>query len=220
MPDQPEDLGEQLEMMTAMLGVSVEELIEMLAGEFAIAVTHDAAGIGGDPSIPVGASFLIEAEDEDKFQRLINSVSALLSMGAEMEFPQETLNGVEVQTIPDPSSGNMIAGWGVGEGFFAIGTSTELLEAAFGGGGEKLDATATYKAAIEPLPEERSGVFFMNMDGLLKILVESMSDRDRESFEEARPLLAPIKAISAAAEAVDKDKDSASGTFFIFMGSE
>jgi len=220
MPDQPEDLDEQLGMATAMLGVSVEEMIDMLSGEFAIAVTHNAAGIGGDPSIPVGASFLIEAKDEDKFQRLINSVSGLLSLGAEMEFPKETLSGVEVQTIPDPSSGNMIVGWGVGEGFFAIGTSTELLEAAFGGGGEKLDATATYKAAIEPLPEETSGVFFVNMDGLLKIMVESMSDRDRESFEEARPLLAPIKAISAAAEAVDKDKDSASGTFFILIESE
>jgi hypothetical protein len=220
MPDQPEDLDEQLEMMTAMLGVSVEEMIDMLSGEFAIAVTHNPAGIGGDPSIPVGASFLIEAKDVEKFQRLINSVSSLLSLGAEMEFPKETLNDVEVQTIPDPSSGNLMVGWGVGEGYFAIGTSTEMLEAAFGGGGEKLDATATYKAALEPLPEKTSGVFFVNLEGVLKIVVESMGERDRESFEETRPLLAPVKAISAAAEAVDKDKDSVSGTFFMLIENE
>jgi len=220
MPDQPEDLDEQLQMATAMLGVSLEEMIEMLSGEFAVAVTHNPAGIAGDPSLPVGASFLVEAEDEDKFQRLLNSVSSLLALGAEMEFPKETLSGVEVQTIPDPFSGNMIAGWGVGEGFFAIGTSTELLEAAFGGAGDKLDATATYKAAIEPLPKEKAGIFFMNLDGLLQIVVESMGDQDRESFEEARPLLAPIKAISAATESYSEDKAVVAGTFFIMIEGE
>jgi len=220
MPDQPADLDEQLSMVTAMLGVSVEDLIEMLSGEFGLAITHDSNGIAGDPSIPVGASFLIEAEDEAKFEQLLNSLATLLTFGAEMEFPKETISGVEVMTVPDPSTGNLIVGWGVGEGYLAIGSSKELLEAAFGGGGETLSDAATYKAATEPLPENSAGVFFVNLEGLLKIVGEAMSPWDRESFDQALPFFAPIKAISAAIETFDKDKDSASGTLFILIESE
>jgi hypothetical protein len=221
LPDQPPDLDEQLEMATALLGVSLEDLVEMLSGEFAIAVTHDPSGIGGDPSIPVGVSFLLEAQDAEKFQRLLDSLTTLLALGAEMEFPKETINDVEVTTIPDPSSGNMIAGWGVGNEFFAIGTSKAMLQTAFGGGDGKLADVAVYEdAVVTPLPEKTTGVFFMNLGGLLGIVEEAMDASERESFEQARSLLAPIKAISAGAEPIDTSKDFASGTFFVLIESE
>jgi hypothetical protein len=221
MPDQPPDFDEQLNMLTAMLGVSVDELIEMLSGEFALTVTHDPAGIAGDPSVPVGASFLIEAKDQEKFEKLINSVSNLLAMGAEMELPQETINDVEVTTLTDPYSESMIAGWGVGKGFFALGTSRELLEAAFGGSGSKLADDATYKAAIAPLPDKKSGLFYINVEKLLQVVVDAMDPWDRESFEqEGRAILEPIKAISVGSEPYDKGKDYATGTFFILIESE
>jgi hypothetical protein len=220
MPDQPPDLEEQMQMLTAMLGVSVEDLIEMLSGEFALAVTHDPAGIAGDPSVPVGASFLIEAKDQGKFETLLRSLSGLLTLGAEMELPTQTINDVEVTVVQDPFTESMIVGWGVGKGFFALGTSQELLEAAFGGG-PKLADDATYKAATAPLPKEKSGIFYVNVEGLLKIVVEAMGPWERESFDkEGRALLEPIKAISAAAEPLDKNKDSMSGTLFILIESE
>jgi len=40
----------------------------------------------------VGASVLLEAKDEEKFTRVLNSVIALVSMsGTEMDLPKETL---------------------------------------------------------------------------------------------------------------------------------
>jgi hypothetical protein len=137
-----------------------------------------------------------------------------------MEFPKETINDVEVMTIQDPFSGNLIAGWGVGKGFFAIGTSKELLEAAFGGGGEKLANAAIYRSATDPLPTENGGVFFVNLEGLLEIADEAMSPNERASFDEARSILGPVKAMSAAMEALDKSKDFASGTFFVLIEDE
>jgi hypothetical protein len=220
MPGQPEDLDEQLQMLTAMLGVSVEELVEMLSGEFAVAIAHDPAGIGGDASFPVGASVLIEAKDQGKFENLVNSVSALLTLGAEMELPKETISGVEVTMFSNPSTGDPIAGWGVGNGFFAIATSHELLEAAFGGGGDKLADTDTYHKATAPLPETRSGLLYMDLDGLLEFMVANMGPAERESFSEAQPVLAPIKAISAAMEPFDNSKDAVSGTFFMLVEGE
>lgn len=220
MPDQSEDLDEQLQMMTAMLGFSVEDLIEMLSGEFGVAVTYDPAGIGGDPSVPMGVSFLVEAKEEEQFRDLLKSVSMLLTLGAEMELPHETVSGVDVTVIADPSTGNMVAGWGVGNGFFVVATSEELLEAAFDEAGEKLTNAATYDEAVAPLPDPRAGLFYLNLEDLLGIVVETMKPAERESFDQARPLLEPIKAISAAAEPFDKGQDSMSGTFFILIGDE
>jgi hypothetical protein len=221
LPDQPPDLDEQLNMLTSLLGVSVEDLVEILSGEFAIAVTHDPSGIGGDPSIPVGVSFVMEATDADKFRSMLDSLTSLLALGAEMEFPKEFINDVEVTTIADPASGNLVVGWGVSNEFFAIGTSQGLLEAAFSGGDGKLaDVTYYQDTVVAELPEQTTGVFFMNLDGLLRIVEEAMDTSERESFEQARSLLAPIKAMGAGAEPIDPSKDSASGTLFILIESE
>jgi hypothetical protein len=220
MPDQPEDLEEQLQMMTAFLGVTFEELIEMLSGEFALAVAADPGGLGGDSSMPVGVGFLLEAKDEGKFERLINSISSLVSLSGEMELGKETIGGVEVATIPGQTSEDVLAGVGVGEGYFVIATNRELLETAFGGGDDNLADAEAYKTAVAPLPETRSGLFFMNMSQFLALAEGAMDPMERESFAEAKPVLGPIKAISAGAEPFDANKDSMSGVLFFLIESE
>jgi hypothetical protein len=220
MPDQPEDLEEQLQMMTAFLGVTFEELIEMLSGEFALAVAAAPRGLGGDSSMPVGVGFLLEAKDEGKFERLINSISSLVSLSGEMELGKETIGGVEVATIPGQTSEDVLAGVGVGEGYFVIATNRELLETAFGGGDDNLADAEAYKTAVAPLPETRSGLFFMNMSQFLALAEGAMDPMERESFAEAKPVLGPIKAISAGAEPFDANKDSMSGVLFFLIESE
>ena len=220
MPDQAEDLEEQMAMMTAMLGVSVDELIQMLSGEFGVAIAHNPAGLGGDASVPMGFSFLLEAEDEEQFKDLLNSVSGLLGLGAGMELQQETIGGVEVTTVPGMTSEDFGGGVCVGNGFLVIATSRQLLETAFGGGGDKLADTTLYGEAIAPLPKNRASMFFMNVDQWLEVMPQAMGPAESESFDEARPLLEPIKAMSAATEPFDTSKDAMSGTFFILIESE
>lgn len=222
MPGQPEDLDEQLQMMTALLGVSWEELIEMLSGDFGLAIAPDPAGIAGDPSVPIGVSFMLEAEggNADGFKDLVNSISALLTLSGEMELESKTISGVEVTMIPDPFSGEPVAGVGVGGGYFVIATSEELLEAAFSDGGDKLAGATTYQDALAPLPETRSGLFFMDLDGFLAFMQANMDPTERESFAQASPVLEPIKSISAAAEPFDDSKDSMSGVLFFLIESE
>jgi hypothetical protein len=220
MPDVQPDFDEQMQMLTGMLGVSLDDLVEMLSGEFALAITHDPAGIGGDPSVPIGLGVLIEAREREKFETLLSQLSMLLGMGAEMQFPTQEIGGVEVTTIPNPYGQGMIAGWGVGQDFFAFGTSQELLETAFGGGGAKLADDATYKAATAPLPDKTGGVFYMNLEKLFDVMAETMSPWEREDFDQNRPLFAPIKALSAASEPYDRDKGWNLGTFFVLIESE
>lgn len=220
MPDQPEDLDEQLQLLTAMLGVSFDELIEMLSGEFALAVLSDPAGLGGDPSMPIGVSFLLEAKDEAKFQSLLNSVSGLLKLSGEMDLTEGTVAGVEVMMIPGFTSSDPIAGLGVGNGFFAIATNEDLLEAAFGGDIAKLSQDPTYEAVLAQLPKEVSGILFLNMEEIMGIATQAMGPSDLDSFEEAQSLLGPIKAVGAGMESISSDRDSASGTLFILVESD
>ncbi len=221
MPDQPPDLDEQLQMLTGLLGVSMEELVEMLSGEFAIALTHDPAGIGGDPSMPIGMSMLIEAEDQEKFQKVIRSFSSLIAMGAEMELPQETINDVAVTMIADPYAGGMVVGWGVGNDFFALGSNQALLEAAFGGSKNTLANDETFKAATAILPTKNTGYFYFNMGGLIDILYETLSPREQEEFDRtARTMFEPIRAMAGTGEPVSRDKGVSSGTLFILIEGE
>jgi len=220
MPDQPEDLDEQLQLITAMLGVSFDELIEMLSGEFALAVTSDPAGLGGDPSMPVGVSFLLEAKDEAKFQNLLNSVSGLLKLSGEMDLTKGTVAGVEVMMIPGFTSSDPVAGLGVGNGFFAIATNEGLLEAAFGGDVAKLSNDPTYQTVLGQLPKEVSGILFMNMEEMMGIVTQAMGPSYLESFEEAQSFFGPIKAIGAGVESFSNDRDSAAGTLFILIESD
>jgi hypothetical protein len=63
-------------------------------------------------------------------------------------------------------------------------------------------------------------MFFMNVDQWLEVMPQAMGPAESESFDEARPLLEPIKAMSAATEPFDTSKDAMSGTFFILIESE
>ena len=221
MPDQPEDLDEQIEMLTGLLGVSMEELVEMLSGEFAMAFMHDPAGLAGDPSMPIGMSMLIEAEDQEKFQKVIRSLSSLIAMGGEMELPQETINDVEVTMLTDPSTGEPMFGWGVGDEFFALGSNKALLKAAFGGSENALADDETFKAATSILPTKNTGYFYLNMGGLMNIVYESLSPREQEEFDRtARTMFEPIRAMAGTGEPLSRDEGVSTGTLFILIEEE
>ena len=220
MPDAPEDFDESLTMLTSFLGLTQDELIEMLSGEMGLALTYEPAGLGGDPNVPIGLSFLLEASDADKFERLVNGITTLLTMSAGVTMEEETINGVTVSTLPNPDTGELLIGFGVGQEFLAVGTSEALLESAFGGGGAALADDATYKAAIAPLPDANTGILFINVERTLDVLKAAMGPAEREGFAEVEALLSPLKAISAATQPYSKGRDTVKGTFFVLIESE
>jgi hypothetical protein len=169
--------------------------------------------------VPIGALLQLENKAPDTFKQLMSLAGlALLGSGSEAVDTVE-INGVDVTLVKGPGGGTMV-GWGLGEDFFALATSEGLLETAFDGGA-KLADDATFKAAIEPLPKENTGYFYVNMTGAMDILYQAMSAWEQEDFDrEGRAILEPIKAISGASEPVTRDRDIATGTVLIFMGGE
>jgi hypothetical protein len=217
------ELDEQLEMGTAMLGLSMDDLIGMLSGEYAVMVAPDPSGLGGDASMPVGVGVLLEAQDQEKFEKLLNSVNTLLAFDGETALSEETINGVNVVTMANPDGSGMVAGWGVGNGFFAGGTNDQLLQAAFGGASERLVDNALFKAATKNLPSQYASLSFVNVEGLLDTMsraLPTVAGGEEQSFDEARPLLDPIKAIAAATEPFSTSKTWSSGKIFFLIKTE
>jgi hypothetical protein len=214
-----EDVEESLQMMESQLGLKLDDLYEALSGEYSLAVTHDAAGIMGDPSVPVGALIQIENKKEETFKQLM-SIAGLALMGSEAGMLDTAeIGGVSVTLVNGPT-GEPMVGWGLSDDFFALGTSRGLLETAFDGG-DKLADDATFKAAIAPLPTKNTGYFYANVAGGMDLLYQAMSPWEQESFDrEGRAILAPIKAIGGASEPMGREKDSASGTLFVLMEGE
>jgi hypothetical protein len=217
MPEmEAEDLEESLEMMEAQLGIKLDDLYEALSGEYSLALTYEAGGLAGDPSMPIGLLLQFENKDEATFKQLMSLVGmALMGQGGGMELETSTINDVSVTSAVGPN-GETLVGWGLSEAFFAMGTSQGLLEMAFEGG-DSLADDATFQAAMAPLPEETGGYFYLKVAGTLDIVYQALSSYEQEEFEEARDVLGPIKAISGASEPMSREKDSASATVFILL---
>jgi hypothetical protein len=211
-----EDFDESMQMMEAQLGLKLDDVYAALSGEFSLAVTHSAAGLMGDTSIPIGLLLQLENKDPEVFEQLMN-LAALALVGSDDGSGLETIdvNGVSVTLVNDPA-GHTWLGWGLSDDFFALGTSRELIETAFDGGA-KLSADATFKAATALLPKENTGYVYLNVAQTVEMIYPAMSSSDRASLDEARPVLEPIKAIGGASEPVSREKDSASGTLFILI---
>jgi hypothetical protein len=211
-----EDVEESIAMMEAQLGIELDDLYEALSGEYSLALTYEAAGLAGDPSMPIGLLLQFENKDEATFKQLMSLAGmALAGQGGGMELETGTINDVSVTSLVGPN-GEPLVGWGLSDEFFALGTSQGLLEMAFEGG-DSLADDATFQAAMAPLPEETGGYFYLKVAGTLEIVYQALSPYEQEGFEEARDILGPIKAISSASEPMSREKDSASATVFILL---
>jgi hypothetical protein len=210
-----EDLEESMGMLEAQLGLKVDDIFNALSGEFSVALTRD-SGLLGDPSVPIGLLVQFENKDEDTFQQIMNLAGlAILSLGEGIEVDKSDIGDVTVTLVNGPDGAAMV-GWGLSDDFFALGTSQSLLETAFEGG-DTLADDETFKAATAPLPKKNSGYFYLNLADSLDLIYAMMSDYEKADFDEARDVLGPIKAISAAGEPINREKDSSMSTFFILL---
>jgi hypothetical protein len=211
-----EDVTESLEMLETQLGIKLDDLYEALSGEFSVAITYDAAGILGDPSTPVGALVQIENKKEEVFKQLM-SIAGLALLGGDSDMIDTVeIGDVSVTLIKGPT-GEPMVGWGLSNEFFALATSQGLMETAFDGG-DKLADDPTFKAVTAVLPKDNAGYFYLNVAQGVDVLYQAMSGWEQEEFDrEARPVLAPIKALGAASQPVSRDQDTSTATLYILL---
>ena len=73
----------------------------------------------------------------------------------------------------------------------AIASSSQAIEDLFAGN-TPLSKSSRYRDAISPLPDDVAPTLFLDVEGILGIIRESLSGYSREEFDQSMKVLKPI----------------------------
>jgi hypothetical protein len=213
------DFEEQIDDLEDELGVRIDEdLFGWLTGEFAVAVVK-AKGI--DEEIPVGGFAIFEVDDQKEAEDVIEGIVDIVEELAFVEFGHAGINDVEMQVLMDPYTEEIILGYGFTDEHLVIGFTEDALEAAVDDDIRSIADDETFKRVQKHLPSKTGGYFYVNIEAIWRLAYNSMSEYDKEAFnEEIRPFLGPIRAIGVAASPPDPEKGIGQSTLFIYISED
>lgn len=197
-PEAYADLQGTLEDLAVETGIDLEEdVLSWMTGEFAIFVapgeelgTRTALGL---PTLRAG--FLFEVGDRGKAERLMEKVEALVKEQADFPatFDTEEIEGVEVRVLPTLEQAGYLPGYAFVGDFLLIGIDEASFRAAIRASqdkGDRLAASPEFAAVQERLPEENSGLFFLDMAALNDFLEASLEEPELGDFQaQVKPFL-------------------------------
>ncbi len=209
------DFEQQIEDFEDAVGLTIdEELLSWLPGEFGLALV-EAKGI---QDLPLGGFAVFEVEDRDAAEDTLKDIADALEESASwLEFQDEDIGDVEMQVLMDPSSGQIMLGYGFTEKHLIIGFAEDALELATDEI-ESITDDETFKAVQKHLPRKTGGLFYMNFEAVIELVYDNLSDWEQEDFDEyTRPSLEPITAMGMAIHPTDPDKGLAQLTVFLYI---
>lgn len=196
-------LQQQIEFLSAQLesqlGVTVDDLAALTSGEHAFIV-------GGDAMTPAFVAVL-GVEDGARAQATLDSLREATPLLAGMlgappgalEFqPIELENGVEGFELPISSQFSVV--YGV-DGELAIIGSNDQIVRQIQTPGDALPDSETFQAGTEGLPDQISGIVWINAESILEAVEQAglLDDADAEVIANVEP----IKSIAAWGESGD-----------------
>ena len=194
------DAEEAMMLLTMAFGFDpIEDLIGNLDGEFALLLLPSAEGILAESAeIPLGFAILAETAASDELLDVADKFSAAMeSQGVGVAEVSEEEYGT-IYNLVDMYYGDLIATYGVGDDYFMIGSSSGTLEDIFSGG-PSLAASDDYKDARDAFPRNVAPVMYINIQGLIGQIKESMEPWEREDFnEEAGEVLNSLQYLALA----------------------
>jgi hypothetical protein len=197
---------EQLDLLSQSFGIDLDaDLLAWATGEYALAVVK-AKGA----EIPVGLFATFEVEDEDAAKKTMDDiVEAIEEQGG--DFDTDTIEGVEVQVLTDPYTGDILLGYGFADQHLVIGFTEDGIEQGVGDV-TPITEDETFKAVRAHLPSQNTGYFYINVERTLDLIPD-----DTFYDDEALAFVDPIKAIGGAAAVTNPDSGVSKGTLFIYI---
>ena len=128
-----EDVEESMSLFEEQLGFNpLTELLPILDGEFAIAITNSAYGqIVDQTDINIGTTLLLETSDSDAMLAMVNDLNANLEQVAGISAQPLANPNASVFEINDPFLGGQILAYGVSDQYLIISSSDKDIEALF-----------------------------------------------------------------------------------------
>lgn len=201
-----DDLDAFLEEMRYELGVDLEEdLFSKMEGEFALAFMPAQQDVF-DLGFPVSFLFLAEISGRDQrdVEQAMQDIVVSWTEDGDVELDTRSINGVEMQILED-SYFDFAFGYGMIDDYLVVGTSMETLRSAADAKKHPLAKDEAYRQSSKQLPGDNHGVFYLDVEKLVRFLRRSMDGYSRQNFEdEIKPYLDPLVSISGTSLPADK----------------
>jgi len=218
------DFEEQIADMEEETGINLDQdVFGWMTGEFAVVVTKAAAS--GPSAPPLGGYALIGGDDaktvEDKTANLLEAYSKSQG-GAPMPFEKQTIGGHEMNTIPGPDPGTMMAGYGFWDNYLVVGYQEDALTAGFAAGDDPMANNAHFKAVSSRLPAKNYGYFYLDIDAVRTLIEGTPSlGLDTATYtKDVRPFIEPLRALGSASDAGSSQNGVMKGTMFLLIAEK
>jgi hypothetical protein len=214
------DFEQQIADMEKETGINLDQdVFGWMTGEFAVVVDKAESA---DP--PVGGYALIGGDDaktvEDKTANLLEAYSQSQG-GMPMPFQKQTIAGHEMNTIPDPSTDKMLAGYGFWDNYLVVGYQEDALTAGFAAGDDPVANNAHFKAVSSRLPAKNYGYFYVDIDAVRTLMETPSLGLSNESYaNEVKPFIEPLRAFGSATDAGSGQNGVIKGSMFLLIAEK
>lgn len=196
----------------AQSGINIEEdLFSWMVGEGIMVIRP-----GSNDTLPVSAYLRIRSTNPDAAEAGLSNLVEGLSQGSpEPLFVPESIEGVEWNTMADPymASEEPYVGYTiVGDDVIVALGGDAITE--IGNRGNALVESETYRAATAGLPENNSGVFYLNIQEVVA-LIDELAPGTIDEETQAR--LEPLVSLSGATESGFSDSGVIRAEYFLYI---
>jgi hypothetical protein len=214
------DFEQQIADMEKETGINLDQdVFGWMTDEFAVVVTQAESA---DP--PVGGYALIGGDAaktvEDKTANLLEAYSQSQG-GMPLPFQEQTIAGHEMNTIPDPSTDKMLAGYGFWDNYLVVGYQEDALTAGFAAGDDPVTNNAHFKAVSSRLPAKNYGYFYVDIDAVRTLMETPSLGLSNESYaNEVKPFIEPLRAFGSATDAGSGQNGVIKGSMFLLIAEK
>lgn len=212
-----EDITESLMLFEMTFGFNpFEDFFGKLDGEWAFGIVPSEEGILAEGlGVPLDFVFLAETSDPEGLRDVTDRIGFLIMMleiGVVETIESEKATLYELM---DMTIGESILTYGMGEGYFVLGSSTGSLNELFAGGPSLADSEH-YNQVWQEFPKDMSPVTFIDIQGLTAAIEGSIPPMGQESFEQqAERAMQPITYFAIASTQMENGVSRATMILFI-----
>jgi hypothetical protein len=195
----------------------IADFLAKLDGEWAFGILPSSRGIWAEElDFPMGFAFLAETSDPEGLLDVSESIASLLE-----EFEVGDVNAIHNEKTTLYELVDMIDGdtvlftYGVGEGYFLLGSTAHTLNDLFVGGRSLADSER-YTQIWEAFPKEMAPVLYVDVQGLTAFIQQNVPANVQEPFEEDAELyLHPVTTFAIAGSPIEEGVSKAAMILFI-----
>ena len=173
-----------------------QDLFHLLDGEFAIGIFPSSQGfLAQQGSVDLGFALLAESSDTGALANTMDMFASKIEedgAGAE-RFESGDLTLYEFLQQP---GGDILFAGGIGQKYMAIASSSQTIDDLFAGK-TPLSKSSRYRDAIDPLPNGVKPILYLDVEGIIGTIRESLSGLSLESFDQSIKVLEPIPYVVA-----------------------